>query len=831
MADIITVGLGIRDDGTPVIKEFGDASEKAAGQTDRLEAAVRRSNGTLSNGSQRAIGEARQVMAAREQMTGALTAQTDAEFFAARIADNTTTAHVRAGAAAAGHGLSTNKLTRALEGMVVSAIGANPHLAQLAATMSHFALGGPVVVGILAGLAAAAFAWEKYTAKLKEAQKEQDAAVKQGMQALQLRSLGAGGESANTATAALGRIEDLKKERESVTSLYGRIFESGYVIPAQQQKRLKEIDDEINSLGVLAKAASAQNDIARAKQFATSVTTPFDYAEQRGNSLDGFYKKALASERELTELAKSGTFEVRDAAISALGNVEKIIDRVRLIQMGLSPASSRLGGVEAGVFAGAASATQGALTGQINMAAQHGTSISNFADEAKIIADAIGEVSRHDIKATTGNAFKTSVQASLDALDIVQDAIRMAGATPSERAAIAASVRNGARTSGSPELANLEAQKKYGQSLSDREASLKLPPAFDAVREAAVRHGETMRNLTGEFDVAKQAFTSMTRAVGSFKEGLLSAATGLLQQLSPSNIAQGLVNGAVQQVEGWVKSMVGSAVSGIRHAVFGESGAEKDAARQAEDSARAMALGLDAVTMSLQGNVLGATINALQISLISTLQAINNALPGTKNEAERNAARAQAAAQEAQQEANARRVAAEQAQYANEDLAVRNLRATGQGSQADMLSFQNQQAREMQAAIDANRDATYLSYLATVQNNELIAYQNGLLATALRNAPTGFYGIEGYAGAFATPRGPAGYPTDSGPVMGGGADNSNSGLSPRGGRVTLVFQKGALVVDKDGMMNVVLDKIDQQASGSGGSGSSRASALELMRKR
>lgn len=172
--------------------------------------------------------------------------------------------------------------------------------------------------------------------------------------------------------------------------------------------------------------------------------------------------------------------------------------------------------------------------------------------------------------------------------------------------------------------------------------------------------------------------------------------------------------------------------------------------------------------------------------------------------------------------------------YAQEDLVVRNLRATGQGSQADALGFQNQQAREMQAAIDANRDATYLSYLATVQNNELVAFQNGLLATAMRNAPTGFYGVERYLGQFATPTGPAGWPTDSGPPPppdeGRPPDRL---LPPRTGPQdpTPPIIQGPftiqLMVDGRVLTSVVIDNLDQVASATGGAGSSRAEALEL----
>jgi hypothetical protein len=250
---------------------------------------------------------------------------------------------------------------------------------------------------------------------------------------------------------------------------------------------------------------------------------------------------------------------------------------------------------------------------------------------------------------------------------------------------------------------------------------------------------ESVIKLDEEYKAALGSFKSVHAALGDFKEGLKAAATGLLEQFSPSALAQNLVGGIVNQVQGFVSGLFTEAIGGIRHALFGQSGQERDAQRQAEASARAMALQIDAVTKALSGDQLGAAIAALQIQLISALQAINTALPGTKNEAERNRLRAEAAAQEQQQEARARHQDELNRRYAEEDLQVRNLRALGQGDAADRLAFQEQQQREMQKAIDDGRDATYLNTLATVQNNELMAYLNGLLTDATRNAPSGFF--------------------------------------------------------------------------------------------
>jgi hypothetical protein len=249
-----------------------------------------------------------------------------------------------------------------------------------------------------------------------------------------------------------------------------------------------------------------------------------------------------------------------------------------------------------------------------------------------------------------------------------------------------------------------------------------LIPGVGQLSAAEQKHMESVIKLDEEYKAALGSFKSVHAALGDFKEGLKAAATGLLEQFSPSALAQNLVGGIVNQVQGYISGLFTEAIGGIRHALFGQSGQERDAQRQAEASARAMALQIDAVTKALSGDQLGAAIAALQIQLISTLQAINTALPGTKNEAERNRLRAEAAAQEQQQEARARHQDELNRRYAEEDLQVRNLRALGQGDAADRLAFQEQQQREMQKAIDDGRDATYLNTLATTQNSELLAY-------------------------------------------------------------------------------------------------------------
>lgn len=377
----------------------------------------------------------------------------------------------------------------------------------------------------------------------------------------------------------------------------------------------------------------------------------------------------------------------------------------------------------------------------------------------------------------------------------------------------------------------------------------------DGLTDAQEREIELRKQLNDETDALLRPFKSLHTAADDLTFGMKQAAVQFALRFTPGNVAGSLTDKLLNKVSGGTSSVGGEVGGGAGLAIgafFGGAiggeigsaigarigntiegllggGAEKRTAdRLAADSAHSLALGLDEVTKALGGDQLGGAIDALQVGLISTLQSINTALPGTKNEAARNAARQEAQDQEAKQEAVARKQYAEQQQYANEDLQVRLLRATGQGSQADLLAFKEQQAKELQAAIDANKDATYINNLELVQNNELLAYLNGTLQDAVRNSPTGFYGSAAYAGMFATP-GSAGYPVDSGivaPHIAGGLPTGGS--SGGAGRIGLTFHPGAIQVDGKGVVTVVLEKIDQHAAETSGAGSSRSQALDTM---
>lgn len=329
--------------------------------------------------------------------------------------------------------------------------------------------------------------------------------------------------------------------------------------------------------------------------------------------------------------------------------------------------------------------------------------------------------------------------------------------------------------------------------------------------KAAEEHAKKLQDAVwGAASASAQTIVSALNIGGGGKGSSIGGALG-----SAAGGAAGYYFG------GQAGQIVGSAVGNIFGSLIGGLFDTGKAAREAAKAQQNINLQLDQIAANLSHNKLASSLLGIEAQLQSTIAAFNAALPGSRNEAQRNADIARAKALAGQQEQQAREDYARNQKYAGEDLTVRNLRALGRGDEAGLLAFREQQQRELTQAILDGRDATYQSNLLTTQNNELLAYQNGLLSDALRNSPTGWFGPNSYLGQYATPRGPSNYPTDSGPNPVSPV-NPTGGLTPPGGRTV------NLVVDGRVLASIVVGQIDRAAAATGGSGSSRSDALNRM---
>lgn len=134
---------------------------------------------------------------------------------------------------------------------------------------------------------------------------------------------------------------------------------------------------------------------------------------------------------------------------------------------------------------------------------------------------------------------------------------------------------------------------------------------------------------------------------------------------------------------------------------------------------------------------------------------------------------------------------AEARKRAREDLEVRALRGQGKTKEADALRFQLEQDRELAEAERSGMDAAYLARLKEVQAIERTAQALNTLTTSVRNAPSGFK-VESYINSFAAA---SPFPPQGSGIPGGSIPYRPAGPLPKpggGGTTILNFSQGSL---------------------------------------
>lgn len=865
--DVVSVGLQVRDDGTVQVKAFGDASEKTAKRIADLEAQLNKMAGTQNRAT--AIGE--------------------------------------------GHRLATGKVSRALEGLIVSATGANAHMGALSVAMSDMALGGVVVTGVLAGVAAISYVYEKLTKDARDAKKEQEDLIATFLKAQKLKSQG-GVEGATVAAfdeqvrAAQARVDEIERVNAMVNAPHQL---SGGFLGGVQSSVAADSAALKAALGDL-RAAVAERDAILQKSAQDADNT---YAQNLA-SLIGFNAK----DKQLREQgiaimeAWKKTYDLlpkTDIAGRAqlAGNITALHDA--LFPKGDAEKAAR----EAKEYADAVERVKKANDDMALAHAKGVVSITTERDQADklLTAAKTGTVAWQD-QADEIEAINKLMSAGIFFIDAEYESLKKSLiVTAQERREV----------------------ERINQARTDAAEKAKEVAKKQAEEEARI----TENLIRGLQDSWSQFFENIfTKGISSFKDFISSIkdlflkmvaellAANLMKRLSAGLAAvfgnMGASSGSTSTLslsaQRWAR--VGGAAVGGAIAGYGLG----QAAGNAGGGAAAGALGGAATGFAIAGPT-GALIGGLTGlvgGLLGGAQAAREAAEAfrqMKKDYElavaefkhddlatalsQNAAAAEQLRQQAeklygpmeklaklfgisssqytsqvdqinaQEKRNAEQLqkkADEDARYAQEDLEVRNLRATGRGDEADRIAFKEQQDREMQAAVDkADADGTrtvaeqlYLNTLATTQNNELIAFLNGTLQDATRNSPTGFFANQYYQ-PFVTPVGaapadpfntglpPLNAPNEPSEPAGTGAA-SGSGLTPPGGSrnapnntgtshgapagaVSLNFASGSIQIngDRSGdeMLNDFLDAVDSAAAGSGGAGSSRAAALELLKRR
>lgn len=686
--------------------------------------------------------------------------------------------------------ISIGRLGNQITDLGTHLTGVHPIAGKVVEVLGQMALGHGVALGVIAGITAIALAWDKFTESTRKAREEQDKLAASARDAAMTRALGPAGGLADQATAVAGRINDLQEEIKVRSSFVeaakvGRAQEFN-LNPADRAKDVEKLNQELGVYQNTLKSLMDQIASAKLQNFIDSINGPLNYAQQRGQDISRMYDSLIAAQNQLNKEAQSGTVEIKNQALAGLAQVQAALDQIRLQRMGLlQPPTQTAEGIRSDTLAGAAQQRVSDLAALVESGTSHG--MASFDQFDQRIQELQGRLSKLIVQSSEElpDSFSVGIQKAIDEVNRLRDVLDLSRAVKAGGSAaedVAASIRNNAI---SPQGAqnnaiaiNAQAQHDYGQQLALREQALKLPDVFDAVREASVRLAEGMRDSRRKLDLAIQNWKP-GNIVGGIKQGATDALGNVLTQFSPANIASDLVTGGLTSAIGFVEKGIGDLVGSI----FGGGKAAEEAARQWREAVASLKQSLaefsgDDLTAALLANENQA--QHLRDQVEETMGWINRILTmlgsSSKEYADSIATINEAEARRAQQ---IKDQAAQEQQYAMEDLQVRMLRAQGRTQEADDLAFRQKQQREYNAAqakamqdgvIDTS-EAAYLASLLQVQAAEKTAEAMGILKDALHNAPTGFrpedYGLgqNYYGGGTQTPSGnTGGGPISAGPV-------------------------------------------------------------------
>jgi hypothetical protein len=208
MADIAEIGIKIETtEATRQVNALGSSLDKLAAHERRVTDAQR------------------QLALAHQYTTQAAFADrfaTDAHARAMGLAEVQAyklAAAQQAGAnAGVGAAASISRVREAVTSMTASMLQSAPGVAQLTSVLGAQALGGPIIVGVLAGIAAMVGAWKAWHEEANKAKAEQDKLTDSLVKWYDKQKEGAAGEFPKQIEAMTQKIKDLRKELDGLAS-------------------------------------------------------------------------------------------------------------------------------------------------------------------------------------------------------------------------------------------------------------------------------------------------------------------------------------------------------------------------------------------------------------------------------------------------------------------------------------------------------------------------------------------------------------------------------------------------------------------------------------
>lgn len=200
-------------------------------------------------------------------------------------------------------------LRGAVTSMAASALSAAPGVTQLSAVLGSMAIGAPLMIGALAGMAALGFAWEKITGKAKEAKEEQEKAI-EAARKIRMGALGTEIEQLAAAEARRDQTRAALAEAErgrTVTFRGGTrtIIDQGAIL--QLTKDLREAEKAVQTFRGVIKEANTEG-MGRVADDAANAAESFDRLVQSGREIN---RELTESLRKLVEIHDEGALAFR----------------------------------------------------------------------------------------------------------------------------------------------------------------------------------------------------------------------------------------------------------------------------------------------------------------------------------------------------------------------------------------------------------------------------------------------------------------------------------------------------------------------------------------
>jgi hypothetical protein len=638
MADVAVFGIGLEMDGaTATVNKFGQAAEKAATASDKLETSTRRI-GVSADGltaAQRelvrrmqAVIDVAATLDARDKaavtnmlkeadaVRGLATAMNDTALVQEKLSAATARFNqaVDQGTAKhANHVVGIGRIGQSLAALVGHAVGVPSVVDRVGESLSIFAVGHMVTVGILAGLALIATAFHVAGEEAHKLKKDTDDAVESLLRWKREHDQGAGGKFGVEIGLAEARLEQNRRDLAAAGVITARapIGEAGIVQQEAQRKALERERAHYNELAEAVREGEAHVRELREKAHQQSL----------GDDVRNLAQLITAHKATAREMASANALvTVLNESLDEMGT--KGGDRAKRAQT-----------VE--------------WLKELNDAL-HPKSEQRLEDQqrAQVLAQRLDEYS-HFVREQQ-SAYKRTLDQTARDFEDEQDretAIAIQQYNEQTRAAKAARDKQTADT-----IQAVTEQEKYVDDM--RRIGLQ---SLDQMLTGGLRSWTSFfdtvfslfRRLMARMEAASKDSGFLYKALGIGSAAIGGGLAGFqLGQAAYSdshgavgNYARGALGGAAAgALAGSAFGPIGTAVgalAGLAGGIMGVASAAKEARKRMEDMQRALAIGMEGLKAAVSGDQLGVAIAQINAEREQKRREYEDAYAGGRNEVER----------------------------------------------------------------------------------------------------------------------------------------------------------------------------------------------------